>query len=525
MVFLLLSENDEVRIASCQALAVMAESMLSRETIRNNDGILTLVQMMQKDNPRLREFATLAMSNLTQSNPNNIRELQDQGGLEVLIRLLNDEKDTTKAYACATLANCSTDQVVRTNALEQNLIKNLIGPLQANYEIAQAKAAMVLSAFGIDYKARQDILSNQSIIPKLVSLLKSNHDEVRRNTCFAISVLCTEHAIATEILRNGALEIVRDLNVSESRRSKFTEMAFQKILDSHLSAKYSYLGRLESNNITKDGFYDMGPVRDDGKFLTIQELFLEEVNDRRPILLVHAPAKKKSSESPEKTATAPSGRTNKTPKGSAKEKDGRSSVDHSSRSKKDKTSDKRDQSEDKRHSENDLSGKTGSDSKSVYKLTIDEDFQMYLDEIRPQITKKSLSEQISTLARFVSEKMGGKIAPDDIATFGYEVAMNQLKAELHTNIVPIGRIRKGVHTHRAFLFKTLADRLGIPCTLTRGNYNRAWNEVLLGESTGSIRYPAKTWIVDLLHEPGQLILANSSEARIYTILSSKNKDS
>ncbi|CAF5222254.1 unnamed protein product, partial [Rotaria magnacalcarata] len=73
MVFLLLSENDDVRIAACQALAVMAESMLSRETIRNNDGILTLVQMMQKENPRLREFSTLAMSNLTQSNPNNIR--------------------------------------------------------------------------------------------------------------------------------------------------------------------------------------------------------------------------------------------------------------------------------------------------------------------------------------------------------------------------------------------------------------------------------------------------------------------
>lgn len=36
MICLLLSENDEVRIAACQALAVMAESMLSRETIRNN---------------------------------------------------------------------------------------------------------------------------------------------------------------------------------------------------------------------------------------------------------------------------------------------------------------------------------------------------------------------------------------------------------------------------------------------------------------------------------------------------------
>ncbi len=49
--------------------------------------------------------------------------------------------------------------------------------------------------------------------------------------------------------------------------------------------------------------------------------------------------------------------------------------------------------------------------------------------------------------------MGGSIAPDDIATFGYEVSMNQLKAELHSNIVPIGRIRKGVHAQRAFLFK------------------------------------------------------------------------
>ncbi len=39
---------------------------------------------------------------------------------------------------------------------------------------------------------------------------------------------------------------MRDLNTSESRKSKFTEMALQKILDSHLSAKYSYIGHLGS---------------------------------------------------------------------------------------------------------------------------------------------------------------------------------------------------------------------------------------------------------------------------------------
>lgn len=49
--------------------------------------------------------------------------------------------------------------------------------------------------------------------------------------------------------------------------------------------------------------------------------------------------------------------------------------------------------------------------------------------------------------------MGGTVSSDDVSTFGYEVAMNQLKAELHSNIVPIGRVRKGVHAQRAFLFK------------------------------------------------------------------------
>jgi hypothetical protein len=48
----------------------------------------------------------------------------------------------------------------------------------------------------------------------------------------------------------------------------------------------------ENNNLTTDGFYDMGPVRDGGKFLTIKELATEEVNDRRPILIVYAPEKK-----------------------------------------------------------------------------------------------------------------------------------------------------------------------------------------------------------------------------------------
>ena len=47
------------------------------------------------------------------------------------------------------------------------------------------------------------VLHNEALIPRLVNLLKSSHDEVRRNACFAVSILCSEQAIAIEILRHG----------------------------------------------------------------------------------------------------------------------------------------------------------------------------------------------------------------------------------------------------------------------------------------------------------------------------------
>lgn len=38
-----------------------------------------------------------------------------------------------------------------------------------------------------------------------------------------------------------------------------------------------------------DGFYDMGPMRPNGKFYTLDELSQIPVNDKRPIIIVYAP--------------------------------------------------------------------------------------------------------------------------------------------------------------------------------------------------------------------------------------------
>ena len=53
-------------------------------------------------------------------------------------------------------------------------------------------------------------------------------------------------------------------------------------------------------------------------------------------------------------------------------------------------------------------------------------------------------------------------------------------------------------------------------SLERGDYNRAWNTVALKE--GNLVYPPKVYLVDLMHEPGKLMLANSMDATQYVKL-------
>ncbi|KAF4788509.1 hypothetical protein TURU_160592 [Turdus rufiventris] len=90
-------------------------------------------------------------------------------------------------------------------------------------------------------------------------------------------------------------------------------------------------------------------------------------------------------------------------------------------------------------------------------------------------------EQVVALAQFVADKMGGPIEMEELHNFWWELDMSKIEFGLKSNIVPIGKIKRGSFYHRALLFKVLADRNGIGCTLVRGMYNRAWNEVKLVE--------------------------------------------
>jgi hypothetical protein len=173
-----------------------------------------------------------------------------------------------------------------------------------------------------------------------------------------------------------------------------------------------------------------------------------------------------------------------------------------------------------------------------------------------------IETQIKYIAVAVAKLMGGAIDQDQLSEFNFKFKISELKLRLQSNVIPIGHIAHGTFYHRALLFKALCDRIGLrPCTLVRGDYNRAWNiidiknasvvtpkainskrvvssrpkstqkdkEVVLVMSSadqkalylGSSDIEGKPFagddmaIVDLMFEPGRLLSSQSQEALEY----------
>ena len=140
---------------------------------------------------------------------------------------------------------------------------------------------------------------------------------------------------------------------------------------------------------------------------------------------------------------------------------------------------------------------------------MDNALREYIEEVTATIAPLATqAEQIAALSVYVSNQMGGPVT--SISALSYDLHIAQIKADLKTNVIPISFIKRGIFYHRALLFKVLADRVGLPASLVRGEYNRAWNEVSLVEGGKS-----KHYLVDLMWEPGQLLEVGSHGAGVY----------
>ncbi|KAM5338232.1 armadillo repeat-containing protein 3-like isoform 1-T2 [Glossophaga mutica] len=548
LVALLGSESDGTKIAASQAVSAMCENSGSKDFF-NHQGIPQLVQLLKSDNEEVKEAAALALANLTTCNLSNANAAAEADGIGPLINLLSSKRDGAIANAATVLTNMATQVALRETIQNHDITHALIGPLRSANTVVQSKAALTIAATACDVEARTE-LRNSGALEPLVELLRSKNDEVRRHASWAAMVCASDELTAAELCRFGALDILEEINLSVSRKNKFSEVAYNKLLNYHLPLKYSRTGYLSSGDIISDGFYDYGRINPGTKFPPLKELCLEEANDLRTVLLVNnksdvsppASTEDKSSDiaygqtvsstsslrrtseektrknsarfgSPTEEKSEPtSGRTTALSKSSTKEKGSRKG-----RGKKE---------EEKLEEEEEVTAAQkwageGGPCKEWYPPS-DPDFCAYVYEVTKSILPiTNTKEQVEALAKYVAEKMGGRIPKEKLQNFGWQLHISEIKFQLKSNVVPIGQIKEGIFYHRALLFKALADKIGIGCSLVRGDYGRAWNEVrLMNESQKGVTggHRPEVYIVDLMFHPGGLMKLKSKEADLYRFL-------
>ncbi|XP_054129568.1 armadillo repeat-containing protein 3 isoform X1 [Melozone crissalis] len=494
LIRLLETNNDDVKVAASQAISAMCENIDSK-CVLGLQGIPQLVKLLSSDNEELKEAVVTALTNLTTSNLRNASVVAKAEGIAPLIKTLNAQRDGAISNAIAVLTNLALQEPIRASIQSQGIMSALVGPLRSTNSQVQSKAAFAVAAFACDAGARAE-LRNVGGLGPLVELLHSNYEEVRRNACWAVMVCGSDEVTAFELCRLGALDILEEINLSSKRKNKFSEAALETLLDNNLSQKYSRMGYLSPSNIITNGFYDCGQVKHGGKFLSLEELSKQELTDRRAIIFINAKPQESVVEVPEVSPSV-SGRSSK-----EKPRKGR--------------------------------GKKEEEKPKVIQVapTILEEIKLenshwvpppdyvlmdYINDASKTILPiTSTREQVVALAQFVAERMGGPVEKEELHNFCWELDMSEIEFDLKSNIVPIGKIKRGTFYHRALLFKVIADRIGIGCSLVRGKYNRCWNEVKLVEYTPKgLLLPPQEYVVDVMFEPGLLFKQGSAKADQY----------
>uniref|UniRef100_A0A8D2NVS9 Armadillo repeat containing 3 n=1 Tax=Zosterops lateralis melanops TaxID=1220523 RepID=A0A8D2NVS9_ZOSLA len=457
---LLDSNSDEVKVAASQAISAMCENLDSK-CVLGLQGIPQLVHLLSSNNEEVKEAVVTALTNLTTASPRNASAVAEAEGIKPLMNTLNAQRDGAISNAIAVLTNLSLQEPSRVRIQSHGIMSALVGPLRSTNSQVQSRAAFAVAAFGCDADARTE-LRNVGGLGPLVELLHSKNEEVRRNACWAVMVCGSDELTAIELCRLGALDILEEINLSRKRKNKFSEAALEKLLDNNLPQKYSQMGYLSSSNIITNGFYDCGQVSCSKQIPLFRKMYF--------FFYVRKGKGKKEEEKPKEVIQV------------------RPTVQE----------------------EINLGN-------SLWVPPVDLTLMDYINDVSKTILPLTTTrEQVVALAQFVADKMGGTVEREQLHNFCWELDMSAIEFELKSNIVPIGKIKRGTFYHRALLFKVLADRIGIGCSLVRGKYNRAWNEVKLVEySPKGLLLPPQEYVVELMFEPGCLLKQGTAKADRY----------
>lgn len=510
-------DDNKVKAAAARAVSTLSKNVFFKESFALN-GIEAIVKLLKLDNDSI-EAALLALSVLMLNCTANINLTVKCFGVDDIIHILNHTKcDSVVLNGLAALRSLSLDGKARQLALNHGCLKSTIGKILTNFPSTEVKtsAANTLTSYLTDQEARTDFGSSKNNVISLLKLLEADSPDLREAGAHAIHAFASEPSAAEELAANKALALLQAAAIKQPN-SKIIQQAFEKLLDHHLSVKYSICGKLHSTDKIEDGFYDTGckfinggtGQQDGTVFPNIDELAKEDISHVRAIIFVNSGESRISAEKEENHPKQKRNSGKKPTKDTTKE------------TKKDTPRKKQKSAKDKNTDDKDLDTNTDLNESLTNKETIsfnplddDLNLQKFYNDIQNLINyKHTMTDQCKIIADYVSNIMGGKVTPKTIDDIAWQVHQGEKKLKYKSNVIPIGDIQLGTFTHRSLLFKVLADKIGLPVSLYRGNYNRAWNEIIL-PNEGVHR----AFVIDLMFDIGKLMRSDSGEGNKYKSL-------
>ncbi|KAL3319059.1 hypothetical protein Ciccas_002286 [Cichlidogyrus casuarinus] len=507
MIILMGNDLEAVRCAAANVIAILAESTICQDTISKQGGLDCLIRMTKSDRKESKMAGVSGLATMTKANGSICRELLSRAYLaDVLLSCLtmNDPGvESISLNALTVILNLSEEQIGRNKLVHGGIIRGLVNQLKMHSTQVNALACLAVAQIVCEEPAFNSFRQKEGI-DLLVRLLKSLDVDVRRNASWALSIVASDSKCALQMLELGTLQTLKSAQTLVGGSSPQFDICIKRLYDQNLSAKLAYTGYLDFADVLPDTFYDVGGLRTEEYLSSLEDLSKAPINGKRPVYLynVKIPLPLEVDEEAKSTANSSDKSNPKSPK----KKGGKKSTENTSRLATTICQDE--------------VGKENVAPVNEFLPATDLTLLQWFEQcLQMSETVKNTRDVATQLAMFVADKLGGQVSKIDLMNFRHDLDHASLKCRNNSNVIPMGSINKGVHIHRAILYKFLADRIGLCVNLVRGDYNVAYNQIyLLDFDLITERQTHFLYLIDLIHDPGKLYLADSLSAIEYAAL-------
>ena len=498
---------------AARAIGHMCLKLESQEDLVRLGSVSILLGMVSS--PETFQSAVVALAAATRNHQLACRQICSGNHLEQLVDRLSIQDDETASHVAMVLRNMSEQETVRPVVAAGSAPTCLVDSLTNDSPVVLVSVCDALTVLCLNQDARTRVVE-RGAAELFMDLLEHEDVTVREACVQAIQVVGCDFQCAEELCAGGAIGSLRRLRATDTLRI---------VLEVNLSALYGVFGRLGTRHKLYDLFFDCGRQETCDAVPTLTTLHEQPVSHTRIVFLLNSgmcPYKGEEQPPPPPHGWKPDQNVDAVDENAMSswkeaETDAEKVADEASGKKREKFKSKPTDIEPSTQTTGTEPSIPAAPREPSWPPT---DYRLagFVEDVLATIHPlESDREQSSTLAQFVAARLGGAVPREQLGTWSDEFHMCHLKRRTGGNVVLVGDVERAGLRCRALLFKFLADQIGLPCSLHRGAGGRHWNTVLLkGEREAALLGPYLDTVVDLMHEPGRLMPADSADAVEYT---------